>query len=152
ARGKIVKDAAGTPAFQGGAKQSFAFVPNELSKSPESLAGSPGLVAVRGGVYKKTAGNKKPSPGKQEQLTVLEIEKRGGMTKERGVVLSLGIAGLAGCGGRPAPSSAKPVPAGEIGSKLPDFSVKDFAGRDLSSRSLAGKVVLIDFWATWCEP
>jgi thiol-disulfide isomerase/thioredoxin len=44
------------------------------------------------------------------------------------------------------------VAAGEIGPRLPDFSVKDLQGRSLSSADLRGKVVIIDFWATWCEP
>lgn len=44
------------------------------------------------------------------------------------------------------------VAAGEIGSRLPDFSMKDLYGRSLSSADLRGKVVIIDFWATWCEP
>lgn len=64
------------------------------------------------------------------------------------------FAGLAGCN----PQSASPpqtkthIAAGEIGSSLPDFSVKDLQGHLISSPDLRNKVVLIDFWATWCQP
>ena len=34
----------------------------------------------------------------------------------------------------------------------PDFSLTDFSGRPLSLSANRGKVVLLDFWATWCEP
>lgn len=34
----------------------------------------------------------------------------------------------------------------------PDFSLKDLAGNPLSKESLKGKIVLLDFWATWCVP
>jgi thiol-disulfide isomerase/thioredoxin len=75
----------------------------------------------------------------------------------RQCLLFLGLAGLAlaGCNQHPA-SSPPPVQAasaaGEIGSHLPEFSVKDLQGREISSSDLRGKVVLIDFWATWCQP
>ena len=39
----------------------------------------------------------------------------------------------------------------EIGKKFEDFKVKDTKGKDLSVGMLKGKVVLVDFWATWCE-
>ena len=33
-----------------------------------------------------------------------------------------------------------------------NFTLKDINGRDTSLSSLKGKVILLDFWATWCEP
>jgi thiol-disulfide isomerase/thioredoxin len=71
------------------------------------------------------------------------------------LVLSLAAAGLAGCkqhSASPPPPKERVIAAGEIGSRLPDFSVKDLEGREISSADLRGKVVLIDFWATWCQP
>ena len=34
----------------------------------------------------------------------------------------------------------------------PDFQLKDLAGKDLSLASARGKVILLNFWATWCGP
>ena len=34
----------------------------------------------------------------------------------------------------------------------PDFTRTDLAGKSLSLRSYRGKVVLLNFWATWCGP
>jgi len=34
----------------------------------------------------------------------------------------------------------------------PDFQLKDLAGKDLSLASAKGKVILLNFWATWCGP
>src|ERR1700686_666005 len=75
----------------------------------------------------------------------------------RTLLLSLGIAtvGLAGCNqhsASPQPRKEVAIAAGEIGSRMPDFSMKDLQGREISSADLRGKVVLVDFWATWCQP
>jgi thiol-disulfide isomerase/thioredoxin len=71
------------------------------------------------------------------------------------VFLSLVGASLAGCDqypARPLQPKQAAVAAGESGSHLPDFSVEDLGGREISSAELRGKVVLVNFWATWCQP
>jgi len=39
-----------------------------------------------------------------------------------------------------------------IGSPAPDFTLKDELGNPLSLSDFEGKVVLINFWASWCPP
>jgi len=39
-----------------------------------------------------------------------------------------------------------------MGAKFPDFKEKDLDGKPLSVSSYKGKVILLDFWATWCPP
>jgi thiol-disulfide isomerase/thioredoxin len=76
------------------------------------------------------------------------------MLRKRVLLLSLAVGGFAGCNQHPAspPPPKNVVVTGEIGSRMPDFSVKDLQGHEISSTDLRGKVVLIDFWATWCQP
>lgn len=40
----------------------------------------------------------------------------------------------------------------KVGDKAPDFTVEMLDGSKLSLASLKGKVVLVNFWATWCPP
>ncbi|MFC2166486.1 redoxin family protein [Acidobacteriota bacterium] len=39
-----------------------------------------------------------------------------------------------------------------VGGEFPDFQVNDIEGKSLSLDQFKNKVVLIDFWATWCPP
>ncbi len=62
------------------------------------------------------------------------------------VLAVLGLIGLLGWGLYQV--QKKPLAAG----KVPDFTLKSFDGRVLTVSQLRGKVVVINFWASWCPP
>ena len=50
----------------------------------------------------------------------------------------------------PVPKPTTPAP--KVGRAAPDFEVVAFDGRKVRLNDLKGKIVLLDFWATWCTP
>ena len=76
--GKIAKDASGNLVLNVSPNQSFTIAPSSVSKDLEPLADSANPVTVRGQLYKKPEGKKKPKPDPSAalKLLVLEIQKK----------------------------------------------------------------------------
>jgi len=76
ARGRIVKDSSGNLALEVTPSQSFVLTPNPLSQGLTSLADSRVVVIVRGQLYKKVSGKKKPDLSAPLKMDILEVQKK----------------------------------------------------------------------------
>ena len=47
---------------------------------------------------------------------------------------------------------AQPASALDSGARMPEIGLKDTRGARVDLASLKGKVVIVDFWASWCAP
>ncbi len=64
------------------------------------------------------------------------------MPPKRSFLAVLALAVMAGCGAPPA----------QVNTQAPPFELPNLAGGKTSLASYQGKVVVVDFWATWCAP
>jgi thiol-disulfide isomerase/thioredoxin len=88
------------------------------------------------------------------------------MDKKFSIAIATGIFALivllAGCNNKPAPAAAAAAapaaaaataPVGlEIGNQAPELAYESPDGKTITLSSLRGKMVLVDFWASWCMP
>jgi peroxiredoxin len=66
-------------------------------------------------------------------------------------VLLIGLAAVFffGIGERP---QQPPAGRAKIGMEAPDFTLKDMQGNSVTLSQYRGKVVFLNFWASWCPP
>lgn len=50
------------------------------------------------------------------------------------------------------PREASPETAPQVGKPAPLFELPDITGKKIALADFSGKVVLINFWASWCVP
>jgi cytochrome c biogenesis protein CcmG, thiol:disulfide interchange protein DsbE len=66
-----------------------------------------------------------------------------------GLCLPLGACAGAGGGGASSAGASHPL----VGAPAPAFELRNVAGGgEQTLQAHAGKVLIVDFWATWCEP
>jgi peroxiredoxin len=65
-------------------------------------------------------------------------------------VLRAGLLGA--CAAVTCAQAAPAAPENLIDKKAPDFALTDLSGQSLTLARFRGKVVLLNFWATWCAP
>jgi cytochrome c biogenesis protein CcmG, thiol:disulfide interchange protein DsbE len=70
--------------------------------------------------------------------------KRGGWRR-----LGLAAGMVLTCAMLPPPANANDL---KVGQAAPPLVLHTVSGRDIATRDLVGKVVIVTFWATWCEP
>lgn len=62
------------------------------------------------------------------------------------IVVAAGTASFTGC------TKSSGAPKAKVLANEPDVTFRDLQGKDLALASLKGKVVVVNFWATWCDP
>ncbi len=84
------------------------------------------------------------------------------MNKRTNIVISLVIAASAAVAGylisvklngpEANKASTRTIPVAALDTRRPDFTLPDLEGRKRSISEWDGKVILLNFWATWCPP
>jgi|SRR3990172_612868 len=70
--------------------------------------------------------------------------------KKTALILTLAAALLGCTAGGPTAGIPDPAPAERKGA--PEFDLENIAGGSTKTAEIKGKVAIVDFWATWCQP
>lgn len=79
------------------------------------------------------------------------------LSRHAPATLAIAALSLTGCGSKPQPGAPSQGPAFtsqavKEGDPAPDFALRDADGKTVKLSDYKGKVVLLNFWATWCGP
>lgn len=84
-------------------------------------------------------------------MTQVAIEEKSNRSSGKFSAILIALIILAGIVGMVWLKSSKYEPV-VVGAYAPDFTLKDMSGKEYTLSSLKGKVVFVNFWATWCKP
>ncbi len=77
---------------------------------------------------------------------------RRGLLVVGGITLAAWLAPLCGCGGGATGGGGTEEPAVALGPIAPALDLSDLGGVRVGLEELRGRPVIINFWATWCQP
>jgi peroxiredoxin len=135
---KIKQDKTSESDLADNLKEFDALLIKHKDARPEELAN---ILVMKAQLYMQVLGE----PGKAAEV-FQQIKKDYPIVKLNGNIDAV-IASL-----QAAAEKKKVQDALKPGTPFPDFSETDLEGKPLSIAKYKGKVVLVDFWATWCMP
>jgi len=88
-----------------------------------------------------------------EQASVSAASRPGGRAKSAwSIIFFLIVGSIAGYFVYKEATRAGSPGVVNIGQQAPDFSIKDQSGHEIKLSDYRGKLVFLNFWATWCAP
>lgn len=68
------------------------------------------------------------------------------------IVIAIGVYQWAGSDSDEENNGPQSIDSPIVGAEAPDFTLQTFAGEEVALSEQSGKVVVLNFWGSWCEP